>query len=73
MPAECCIVAVSDTYRDDILSGMKYPPLAFSPVNWCKIDVFSLNMMALHHKMSQTMNERMNERKAEIQEKMNIN
>ena len=35
---------------------MKYPPLAFSPVNLCKIDVFTLNMMALPHKMSQTIN-----------------
>ena len=25
---------------------MKYPPLAFSSVNWCKIDVFSLNIMS---------------------------
>ena len=33
---------------------MKYPPLAFSSVNWCKIGVFSLNIMVLHHKMSQT-------------------
>ena len=64
---------------------MKYPPLAFSPVNLCKADVFTLNMMALYHKRSQTINNNkntkllkkyfycMNERKAEIQEKMNIN
>ena len=31
-------------------SQMKYLPLAF--VNWCKIDVFTLNVMALHHKKS---------------------
>ena len=49
-----------DTYRQYILRifypGMKYPPLAFSSVNWCKIDVFSLNIMALHPKKSQTVN-----------------
>ena len=28
--------------------------LAFSSVNWCKIDVFTSNIMVLHHKMSQT-------------------
>ena len=33
---------------------MKYPPLAFISVNCCKIDVFSLNIMVLRHKMSQT-------------------
>ena len=26
----------------------------FSYVNWCKIDVFTSNIMVLHHKMSQT-------------------
>ena len=30
--------------------------LAFSSVNWCKIDVFTLNIMVLHHKMFQTVN-----------------
>ena len=39
---------------------MKYLPLAFSSVNWCKIDVFSLNIMALHHKMSQTVKIKVN-------------
>ena len=33
---------------------MKYPPLAFSSVDVCKIDVFTSNIMVLHHKMSQT-------------------
>ena len=39
---------------------MKYPPLAFSSVNWCKIGVFTLNMMALHHKKSQTISNNKN-------------
>ena len=30
--------------------GMNYPPLAFSSVNWCKIDVFTSNLMVLHDK-----------------------
>ena len=34
--------------------------LAFSHVNWCKIDVFTLNIMVLHHKMSQTINNNKN-------------
>ena len=38
----------------DILSRMKYLPLAFSSVNWCKIYVFTSNIMVLHHKISQT-------------------
>ena len=33
---------------------MKYLPLAFSSVNWCKIDVFTLNVMVLPHEISQT-------------------
>ena len=60
--------------------------LAFSSVNWCEIDVFTLNIMVLHHKMSQstttkiqndlknllyvTLFNSMNENKAEIQEKL---
>ena len=53
------IVAVSDTYRDNISDGYSIPyeiptTLAFSSVNWCKIDVFTSNIMVLHHKMSQT-------------------
>ena len=28
--------------------------LASSPLNWCKIDVFTSNIMVLHHKMPQT-------------------
>ena len=40
--------------------GMKYPPLEFSSVNWCKIDVFSLNIMDLHHKMPQTVKIKVN-------------
>ena len=32
---------------------MKYLPLAFSSVNWCKIEVFTSNIMVLHHKMPQ--------------------
>ena len=52
-------VAVSDTYRDNISDGYSTPDeipttLAFSSVNWCKIDVFTSNIMVLHHKMSQT-------------------
>ena len=39
---------------------MKYPPLVFSSVNLCKIDVFSLNIMVLHHKMSQTVKIKVN-------------
>ena len=34
--------------------------LAFTSVNWCKIDVFTLNIMVLHHKMSQTINNNKN-------------
>ena len=43
--------------------------LAFSHVNWCKIDVFTLNngfdvftlnMIVLYHKMSQTINNNKN-------------
>ena len=34
--------------------------LAFSHVNWGKIDVFTLNIMVLHHKMSQTINKNKN-------------
>ena len=53
------VVAVSDTYRDNISDGYSIPDeipttLAFSSVNWCKIDVFTSNIMVLHHKMSQT-------------------
>ena len=53
------IVAVSDTYRDNISDGYSIPDeipttLAFSHVNWCKIDVFISNIMVLHHKMPQT-------------------
>ena len=29
-------------------------------VNWCKIDVFTSNMMVLHHKMSQTVKIKVN-------------
>ena len=41
---------------------MKYLPLAFSSVNWCKIDVFTFNigLMVLHHKMSQTVKIKVN-------------
>ena len=54
-----CGVAVSDTYRDNISDGYSIPDeipttLAFSSVNWCKIYVFTSNIMVLHHKMSQT-------------------
>ena len=31
---------------------VNYLPLAFSSVNWCKIDVFTLNIIPLHHKVS---------------------
>ena len=37
-----------------LVHQMKYLPLAFSSVNWCKIDVYTSNIMVLHHKMSQT-------------------
>ena len=40
--------------------GMKYPPLAFSSVNWCKIDVFTSNIIVLLHKMSQTVKIKVN-------------
>ena len=39
---------------------MKFQPLAFSSVNWCKIDVFTSNIMVLHHKMSQTVKKKVN-------------
>ena len=39
---------------------MKYLPLAFSSVNWCKIDAFTSNIMVLHHKMSQTIKIKVN-------------
>ena len=39
---------------------MKYLPLAFSSVNWCKSCVFTSNIMALHHKMSQTVKIKVN-------------
>ena len=53
------VVAVSVTYRGNISDGYSVPDgiptmLAFSSVNWCKIDVFTSNIMVLHHKMSQT-------------------
>ena len=53
------IVAVSDIYWDNISDGYSIPDeipttLAFSPANWCKIDVFTSNIMVLHHKMPQT-------------------
>ena len=53
------VVVVSDTYRDNISDGYSIPDeipttLAFSSVNWCKIDVFPSNILVLHHKMSQT-------------------
>ena len=53
------VVAVSDTYRDNISDGYSIPDeipttLAFSSVNWCKIDIFTSNIMVLHHKTSQT-------------------
>ena len=57
------VVAVSDTYLDDIwifYPRMKYPPLAFSPVNLCKIDVFTSNILVLHHKMPQTVKKKVN-------------
>ena len=55
----CSIVAVSDTYQDNISNGYSIPDekhttLAFSTVNWCKIDIFTSNIMVLHHKMSLT-------------------
>ena len=53
------VVAVSDTYRDNISDGYSIPDeisttLTFSSENLCKIDVFTSNIMVLHHKMSQT-------------------
>ena len=39
---------------------MKYPPVAFNSVNWYKIDVFTSNIMVLHHKMSQTVKIKVN-------------
>ena len=52
------VVAVSDTYRDNISDGYSIldeipTTLAFSFVN-CQIDVFTSNIMVLHYKMSQT-------------------
>ena len=35
-------------------------PLDFSSVNWCKIDVFTSNIMVSHHKMSQTVKIKVN-------------
>ena len=65
------VVAVTNTYRDDISNGYSIPdekptigysmpPIAFSSVNWCKIDVFTLNIIPLHHKKSQTINNNKN-------------
>ena len=53
------VVAVSNTYRDNISDGYSIPDeipttLAFNSVNWCKIGVFTSNIMVLHQKMSQT-------------------
>ena len=39
---------------------MKYPPLAFSSMNWCEIDVFTSNIIILHHKISQTIKTKVN-------------
>ena len=36
-------------------TGLKYLPLAFRPMNGCKINVFTSNIMVLHHKKSQTL------------------
>ena len=36
-----------------VLDGLKYLPLAFGPTNGCKINVFTANIMVLHHKRSQ--------------------
>ena len=52
-------MAVSDTYWDNISDGYSIQDeipttLAFSSVNWCKIDVFTSNIMVLQHKMFQT-------------------
>ena len=52
-------VAVSDTYQDNISDRYSIPDeipstLAFSSVNWCKIYVFTSNILVLHHEMSQT-------------------
>ena len=40
--------------------GLKYPPFAFSFVNWCKSDVFTSNIVVLHYKMSQTVKIKVN-------------
>ena len=53
------VVAVSDTYRYNISDRYSIlneiaTTLAFSSVNWCKIDVFTSNIVVLHHKISQT-------------------
>ena len=39
---------------------MKYLSLAFSSVNWCKIDIFTSNIMVLDHEMSQTVKIKVN-------------
>ena len=54
-----CVVGEENTYRDDISDGYSIPDeipttLAFGSVNWCKIDVFTSNIMVLYHKMSRT-------------------
>ena len=57
------VVAVSNTYRDDISDGYSIPdekPTIGYSVNWCKIDVFTSNIMVLHHKMSQTVRIKVN-------------
>ena len=48
------VVAVSDIYDGYSILDEIPTTLAFSSVNWCKIDVFTSNIMVLHHKMSQT-------------------
>ena len=67
------VVAVSDTYRDDISDGYSIldekPTIGYSIpdeipttcfVNWCKIDAFTLNIIPLHYKKSQTINNNKN-------------
>ena len=39
---------------------LKYLPLAFGSMNWCKINIFTSNRIVLHHKQSQNVKIKVN-------------
>ena len=45
-----CNIYLKNIYRGIFETGLKYQPHAFSPINGCKINVFTLNIIVLHHK-----------------------